>query len=1012
MKAFFLHLSDLHVVKDDARVPVWIDVIPKTIFQHVRQADALFIVLSGDLAYSGKREEFDLVGDFLGAIQQQVNKQFSGETHVVMAPGNHDCDFSIGDGVRDVVVDNIVKEGAVNDSSLIKACTSVQKNYREFAEKWQSEERHEFSDDLVECYRFTIKEKELVFVNVNVSWMSRLKEKQGEMVFPANNYKGLFRDIRADVKFCIMHHPLNWYSQASYHDFRVLLQGSFNGIFSGHEHVNAARRVSDLGRGDCVYFEAPSLGPEDEKDSAFSAIDVDFDSGCFSITSYELDGGEVRSGGVKKGELGEKREENLEFDSSFKHFLLDPGGSFKHSEKDSINSDDIFVYPEVKIGSDDSDFFSSVSKVDYSRKGKVIYLGDDKSGKTFLLKRLALDFHDEGLYPIFINASNIRSVSDVELRKEVARCAANCYGSGDLFERLDKNKRVVLVDDIDRLPGASKNKLKILTWLDKSFGRIVVTASINMQFGEFVNEELADAFSEYDDYRIQDFGYKLRHDLIKKWCQLGDIETKKELDQRVHSLEGLINAVIGKNLVPARPIYLLILIQSNESQQPRELESASLSYYYQFLITRGLTESGWPKEELNEIFNYLSCLAWYFKSAKSKELTETQLKGFNDDFSETYTRVDFKERIGLLIDAKILGFSHGCYAFLYPYVYYFFIGKYLSVKINGDDQVRAVVIDMCKKLYRRENANSVLFLSHHAGDTWLADQVLKVLSECFSDSKALEFNGDTAELNKLVECSAHVYLKGVDVEKSQLDKREEKDLNSRVADFEDDNEEAGGSGEFEVLDFSVKMNLLFKTTEILGQIVKTYYGSIQRVDKKEYLKGVLNGPLRMLGFLFEEILREPDLFVKEIGKSISENKKGLASRNLDNHAKKVAFDLVGMICTGVVARTAQFVDSDKVTDDLRDVVRDNPSNAFRLIQSGTGLLKPGGIDYPALNSLAKDLKDDIFPFKILQTLVVNHIHMFHTSEADKQRLSEIADITIGNVKKVDFKARGRKTLKK
>ncbi|WP_348679142.1 metallophosphoesterase [Alcanivorax profundi] len=1012
MKAFFLHLSDLHVVNGDSRISNWIESIPKAIFKHVRKAEAFFIVLSGDLAFSGKKEEFELVGDFLGAIKQKVKDEFSGEVHIVMSPGNHDCDFSKRDGVREVVVDNIVKEGAVNDSSLVKACTSVQKNYRDFSDNWQSKECIEFSDDLVECYRFLVGGKELVFVNVNVSWMSRLNEKQGEMVFPAGNYKHVFKEIDADVKFCIMHHPLNWYSQASYHEFRVLLQGSFNGIFSGHEHVNTARRVSDLGRGDCVYFEAPSLGPEDGLESAFSAIEVDLDSGCFSITSYELDGCEVKAGGVKHGELGEKRGEDLAFDSAFKSFLLDPGGSFKHSEKDSINSDDIFVYPEVKIGSDDSELFSSVSKVDYSGRAKVIYLGDDKSGKTFLLKRLALDFHDAGLYPIFINASNIKSVSDVELEKEINRCAVNCYGSSDLFGQLDKAKRVVLVDDIDRLPGSAKNKLKILTWLDKSFEKIVVTASINMQFGEFVNEELAAAFSEYDDFRIQDFGYKLRHDLIKKWCQLGDIETKKELDQRVHSLEGLINAVIGKNLVPARPIYLLILIQSNESQQHRELESASLAYYYQFLITRGLTESGWPKEELNEIFNYLSCLAWHFKSTKSKELTEAQLKLFNDDFSKTYTRVDFKERVALLIDAKILGFSHGCFSFLYPYVYYFFIGKYLSVKIHGDAEVRDVVVEMCKKLYRRENANSVLFLSHHAGDTWLAEQVLKVLSDCFSDNKAIEFNGDTAELNKLVECSAHVYLQSVDVEQNQLKKREQDDKKNRVSDSDDDADEAGGSDELKVLDFSVRMNLLFKTTEILGQIVKTYYGSIQRVDKKEYLKGVLNGPLRMLGFLFEEILKEPDLFVKEIGRTISDNKKGLVARDLDQHAKKAAFDLVGMICTGTVARTAQFVDSDKVTDDLSEVVRDNPSNAFRLIQSGTGLLKPGGIDYPALRSLAQDLKDDIFPFKILQTLVVNHIHMFHTSDADKQRLSEIADITIGNVKKVDFKGRGSKTLKK
>jgi hypothetical protein len=996
---------------EDDRISEWSKTIPQAINEDARHADFCFVIFSGDLTFSGKEEEFDLLEGFMKSLKGGIEKQ-GVNVHFLMSPGNHDCDFSNNCSVRDVVIERIIKDDAVNDESLINECIKVQKNYRNFEGKWCPDEFCTYKDDLVSRYCFDINGKKISFLSINASWMSRINEKQGEMVFPVDKYKGIFGEVGAYLNFCIMHHPLNWYSQGAYHEFRASLQRSFNGIFSGHEHVSLARRVSDVGGGDAVYFEASSLGPDDGAPPGFSTVVLDFDNSAFSLKKYELSDEGARIVDSRGGEFGGKKSQDLDFCSNFNDYLMDPGGSFKHPEKERITSEDLFVYPEVKRGADGEEVFFSSSSIDLVENRKIIFLGDDKSGKTFLLKRLLSDYHSLGFYPVILNASSIKSVSDAALEKEIKKSADKCYGGHELYQGLDKDKRVVLVDDVDRLPGPGKNKLKLLKWLNESFGHVTVTGSINLQLWEYLEEEVSEAFSEYSDYKLQDFGYRLRHELIKNWCACGDVDTKKDMDKRVHGLEGLINAVIGKNLVPARPIYLLILIQSNETHQHRELESASLAFYYQFLITKGLTECGWPKEQLNEIFNYLSHLAWFFRDCKSKELTEDQLLIFNDDFNDKYTRVDFSERLNLLLDAKILGFSHGCYSFLYPYVYYFFIGKYLSSQVGHDPEVKDIVIDMCKKLYRRENANSVLFLSHHAGDTWLADQILSVLSDCFSESKPIDFNGDTAALNELVESSSHVYLNSLDVDKHQFKKREAADQVSRVESDQDGYEDSEDDlSESKVLDFSVRMNLLFKTTEILGQIVKTYYGSIQRSKKKEYIEGVFNGPLRMLGFLFDEILGEPELFVKEIGKNISESKKGLDKKELDARAKKIAFDLIGMICTGAVARTAHFVDSDKINDDLAAVVKANPSNGFRLIQSGTGLLKPGAINYPALESLARDLKDNVFPFKILQTLVVNHIHMFHTSDYDKQKLSKIANITIADAKVVDFKSRSGKVLK-
>jgi hypothetical protein len=118
-----------------------------------------------------------------------------------------------------------------------------------------------------------------------------------------------------------------------------------------------------------------------------------------------------------------------------------------------------------------------------------------------------------------------------------------------------------------------------------------------------------------------------------------------------------------------------------------------------------------------------------------------------------------------------------------------------------------------------------------------------------------------------------------------------------------------------------------KTAEILGRILKNYYGSLERPIKAALLHEVFDGPLRFLRALF--VTGNPEALVRELEGILEERLPKLSSERKRQAARKAAFHVFGMVCTGTIARTAQYVNADKLSDDISTLVRSNPNYAYR-----------------------------------------------------------------------------------
>lgn len=611
--------------------------------------------------------------------------------------------------------------------------------------------------------------------------------------------------------------------------------------------------------------------------------------------------------------------------------------------------------------------------------------------------------------PLIIKAREIGSILGADLDKLINDIAITQYIDPSCFIRAERKRQIVIVDDFDRTKGGLKAIIKLTTGLLERYDSLVFFANSGFEISEIVYKELAEALKVFSTYEITRFGHALRHKLIRKWCLCGPVETLPELDRQIHDIENVVNIVVGRNLVPAQPFYLLILLQSSSQHQQSELKNSSFADYYQYLMTGNLKKSGIKRDQYDELFNYLSNLAWYFREQEVAEASKNELRQFNDVYSELIYKVDLEPRLQLLIDASLIKQRANYFSFAYPYVYFFFLGRYLAKNLHKPE-IKSVVTKWCSELNRTNNAHAILFLTYHVNDPWVINQVSIVLSKCFETLKPIQLNGDISFINELVEETTNqlVQLEDSNVEDNQVEIRKLRDINDEVGFIEDVEQQE------DLVDVGVfrEINLFMKTAEILGQIVKNYYGSLERSDKKELIKEVIDAPLRFLRYIFELIQDDPEGFIIEIEKWVFKKNPELQNTNKKIIARDIAYRVLGQISTGILIKAASNISSERLDDDIKDVVSENSHTAYKLLAIGTKFISPKDLPLDEIRKLSIDLKSNAFAFGILQSFGAMHIHQFHLKIDDKQKLCSLLGIEIASSQVIDYRTKETKLLKK
>lgn len=996
MALLLLHLSDIHIKGMDDQILNRAEDIAASMFSHLQEASEVVIAITGDISFSGKGYEFDCAETFLNQIKAGIQTEKNIPVSFVLCPGNHDCDFALDNSVRKHLLRTMNQDLADTvDAALIDQLTAVQAPYFKFRDKLQSCNKSTYFDDKLWTESvFEFEEKKVLFNSLNVAWISQIHESPSSICFPISRYQ---ERTPADISISLLHHPLNWFDQNAYRSFRGLLRSSSDLILSGHEHIGNASQIEDTESGGYIYIEGAALQEGGLKNSAFNIIKIDLSNEKFWALKYKWDGDRYLP--VDKESWKDWRSfpnsvsNEFAIRPEFQKTLEDPGAFFKHPNAKTVCLTDIFVFPDLKNLSSSSqanrEFTNSSNLIkDWNTLDNILLEGDDKSGKTSLLYQIFKSSHDQGLVPLYISNKHFTKDSETSIRRAINKAISEQYGkqSVEAFNQLTHDRKLLLLDDFDDGPIKNESsKASLLNNLNLIFGRMIITAGEMFEMRELIENADTESLPEMTHFEVQPFGYQLRSKLIEKWFGLGNqLEvTKAEFIGQCDKAERLMDTVMTKMIIPPAPLYLLTLLQSLNAGMSSDFQNTSLSEYYRFLLATAFQHVGVPPEQLSEYFHYSTQLAWFFHTHTNgkTELSEDELKKFNNKFSDEWHTVPYEARIQQLTKARVLIKSGEDFSFHYPYIYYFLKGKYIS-----ENLVRSNVIEhikhCCEHLYVRDYANTVLFVAHHTNDTFILDCINNSYKKLFRKDTPITFDQDTADLNAFIEGVPELEFISKSVEEHRKDKHEINDkLASNGTDGLAEKEE-----ENDRLSIMAQLTMLFKSGEILGQVLKNQYSNIQRVKKRQYLEDLFNGPLRALSNFYKYIEESPDMLVNQIEKEFVNRNKTLNTYEKHTIAQEIATRVIEFLSFSFIIKAAQSASAESLLENVTEVLQHNDTNALRLIELAILLDSPKPIPRKKLTDFMSRTKDELLPFRILKLLIYNRLYMFKTSESDMQWL--------------------------
>jgi len=1011
MTAVILHLSDIHIKGETDVILTKGDLIASTIFPNLSSATHLFVLCTGDIAYSGGASEYCAAQKLFSAIKNTLQKETNCPIDFIVLPGNHDCNFKNAKSFRKTVIDDLERKDInLVDNDVINELTNIQDEFFSFQSSVETHEPAE-EDKLWRTYSFDVEEKKVVFECLNVSWISKLKDEPGRLSFPIERYKSKKNSL-SDVRVVAMHHPLNWYSQSTYRSFRTFVRTIGNIVVTGHEHQGNAGINQDIQTDTSIYVEGSVLQESSSSlgASSFNVIVIDLERSQFRFSQYVWNDGIYQENAdgswLDYRDLPSKQVNPFSVCSTFSQMMEDPG-AFLHPSGHNLTLSDIFVYPDLRKvgnGEDRRRHYSSAThllKPEMTQDG-VLIEGIEKSGTTSLLYQLFKEYHDRGFVPIFIKGIDVKRVNSDDLDSLIYGNFKDQYSQEGLeqFKQTSKSRKILLLDNFDHSKiRAGSARVKLLHEIKARFGHFVISVSDMFEMREILEGESADGLAALQHFKVQPFGHARREELIKKWWLYGEDGSLDEASfiAKVDSAERLLNSVMQKAVIPSVPLYLLTLLQSVDSPYSGSLKDTGLGEYYRLLITGALQKAGVNADKLTEHYSYCSYLAWEYHRLGKKELSRDELEHFTLLFSKKFTKTDFNERLECLLESRILCMSGQDYSFRYPYMYYFLKGMYLSGKLDDLD-CRAYIKRCCEHLYVRENANTILFLAHHSKDRFVFRSISDSLHNLFNEKTPVTFNKDTGSVGNLLNDLPKLKFEGgnpIDHRKQRNESRDEFD----------DGEDGllAAEEESDELSLIAKMITLFKTIEILGQVLKNQYSTIERVDKSDLLVELFNGPLRAVRDFYDFCERHPDALIIDVKAVLTRKGKVDASEEEKTEiARRVAASIVQMITYGFINKAAQSVNSENLRDEVEQVVKRVNTPAFKLIELATLLDSPKGIPKSKLSSLFTILKHDLIGSRLIQFMTLNRLYMFKTSEAEMQWINQELGIDLATQHQITY----------
>ncbi len=655
------------------------------------------------------------------------------------------------------------------------------------------------------------------------------------------------------------HHPYPWFSPETMPHFKQIVEQTSDVIVTGHEHNPSIylKKSEDI---ENHYFEGGVLNETSNPNSSeFAAILVDLSNKTQKRFRFKWKKTEyVPIEGYTPTELPFNRNSHLlkntfQLTDASIRYINDLGANFSHPAKSTIYLNDIFILPTLKIL---TQHLSKNTEEERLRPEnfhkflieheKIIIFGDLDSGKTCLGKRSFSVLREKEFVPLIVDGqklTNSHLTRDSFLRLS-EQTFSNFYldTEWNTYVQLNQSNKVIIVDNFDKLFLNPDGIEKLLTVLSGLFGKVILLGDTSLKIQELAALGRTKTFlADFSQLEILPFGHKQRLELIERWLLLGREDTYAPSEFASHSdqINRIITMIIGKDLVPSYPIYILALLQQVETSKQHTTASGSYGHLFDFLVTESLVKGNTTSIDLGILRGFLCNLAFNLHNSNVISLSDDDLEQFHNNHCRIYAlSVPYSELKGYLLNCFILESVHGNYKFKYRYYYTYFLGRYLADHIEKEE-TKVTISGMCENLYREDYANTIIFVSYFSQSDFLISEIKKTCDGLFSNLNPCDLDKDTQFANDLA---------GGKGPKLQLGIESPKENRATVAESSDRIDEIFSSDQQSKVDTLSEVNKALKTIQVAGQILRTYQGSLNREGKLELTKRCTSLGMRTLTY--------------------------------------------------------------------------------------------------------------------------------------------------------------------
>lgn len=719
MKIAFLQLSDLHLQDNQGAHPAKIQAIVDS-FAAYAPFEGIVIVISGDIAATGEKNQYKIASTFLGRLVPELKRQYSiseKNTKILIVPGNHDIDW--GGKPR-------------LDSTAIRAFADTEK---------EKHLQHEIT--CMKCY-FSFSNRNKCFFSSPVEFGQLITRKilhfdngyrieanlintapfscnsdDGLHYLPEDAIQSLTKASKADIAIVVMHHSPDWFEFSQKKELEGIVAQRCSLAFYGHEHLPGAQNVL-YDNGSRIVKQAGGAWWQSSAPmfSEYYAAVFDTESRKYSLNkfSWNADRSSFISSSSQEHILMAKPlcGTKLIYRENYISTVME---DTKHTITQDIS--DYFVFPTLRFNaSKEYSKGKSVTKIEdfiaFIKENKyVAVMGGSNSGKTTLLKMLFKELQSQYV-ALYCGTDDITGRSQENILKELVQ---NTYGedSYSLFQSVTAEKKAIIIDDIHRI--APKHLNKFLRGIEDVFGIIVVASEETYQFDivQLVKDNIK-SNKEFRKANITRLYADKRLALIKKIVLLKTnnneaqaIGIARTLDQCLNSYKLAFRADIDfvVQFVDYYCEHMGELDKSDATVFSKVFEASIERAIVPHLVTR--------RENSNDIIVALSEVAYYIHFHKEYPINAVHINEVIEAYCEYYDNryLTSARFIEITVDAGLLISTSSGYEYRFASKNHlaYFVAKALNRKFHdtgNSADLETIVRQSCFSI----NGDILLFMTY------------------------------------------------------------------------------------------------------------------------------------------------------------------------------------------------------------------------------------------------------------------------------------------------------------